>query len=230
MKTQVTREGRDDTSLNEIAAAIEAAMPALDTTDQQIAAAVHRLLSRGEPVEPAAIAKEIGSVSVDRVNERLDSWPGVFRDDNSRVVGFWGHAVERLDPEYRLIADGTTTYAWCALDTLFIPGIISKAVRVEATDPISGDPVSLVVDREGAREINPPGALVSMVIPDGPFGYDVIESFCHKVLFFASEATGARWIAEHEGTTLLPVEQAFELGRVLAERIVPDRPARGSTE
>jgi len=158
---------------------------------------------------------------------RDSSWPGVFRDDSGRVVGFWGHAIEKLEPEYRLVADGTTTYAWCALDTLFIPGILGKAVRVEASDPISGEPVTLVVDRAGAREIKPAGALVSMVIPDGPFGYDVIESFCHKVLFFASEATGIKWIAEHEDTTLLRVEQAFELGRVLTERIAPGENGRG---
>src|SRR5260370_35628381 len=128
------------------------------------------------------------------------------------------------------MAEGRTTYAWCALDTLLIPGIIGKAVRVEATDPISGEPVSLVVDREGPHEINPASALVSMVIPDGPFGYDVIESFCHKVLFFASEVTGTKWIPEQEATTVLPVEQAFELGRVLTERVAPDRIGAGDAQ
>jgi len=230
MKTRDKREGREETSVDEVAEAIKAAMPALDKTDQEIASAVHRLMSSGGSIEPAAIAKAVRHVSVDLVNERLNSWPGVFRDDSGRVVGFWGHAIESLDPEYRLIADGRTTYAWCALDTLFIPGVIGKAVRVEATDPISGEPVSLVVDREGAREIDPAGAQVSMVIPDGPFGYDVIESFCHKVLFFASEESGSKWIAEHKNTTLLTVEQAFELGRVLTERVAPDRSNGGNAE
>jgi hypothetical protein len=48
---------------------------------------------------------------VDLVYERLSSWPGVFRDDSGRVVGFWRHAIERLDPDDRLIADRRTTYA-----------------------------------------------------------------------------------------------------------------------
>lgn len=223
-------EGRVEASLDEVAEAIKAAMPPLDKTDQQIAAAVHRLMSEGEPVEPAAVARAVGQVSLNLVNERLGSWPGVFRDGNGRVVGFWGHAVEKLDPEYRLVADGKTTYAWCALDTLFVPGIIGKAFRVEASDPISGESVSLLVDREGARDVNPAGALVSMVIPDGPFGYDVIETFCHNVLFFASEETGAKWIEEHEGATLLSVDQAFELGRVLTERVAPDRTATADSQ
>jgi Alkylmercury lyase len=94
------------------------------------------------------------------------------------LVGFWGHAIGKLDPEYRLVAGGKTTYAWCALDTLF-PGIVGKAVCLEASEPVSGEPVSMVVDREGVHEVKPAGALVSMVVPDVPFGYDVIESFCH---------------------------------------------------
>src|SRR5258708_19931316 len=98
-----------------------------------------------------------------------------------------------------------------------------REVGVEACDPVSGEPVSLVVDRDGAREVKPAGALVSMVIPDGPFGYDVIASFCHRVLFFASHKTGDKWIAAHKGTTLVPVHQAFEVGRVLTERVAPNR-------
>ncbi len=227
MKTGEKKEARGDTYLNKVGGAIKAALPTLDMTDQQIAAAVYRLLSNGEPVDATAVAESVGGITVDSVNERLDSWPGVFRDDSGRVVGFWGHAIDKLDPEYRLVANGNTTYAWCALDTLFIPGIIGKVVRVEASDPISGEAVSVVVDGDGVREVTPAGALVSMLIPDGPFGYDVIESFCHRVLFFASDQTGATWIARHKGATLLSVEQAFELGRVLTERVAPGVSSRG---
>lgn len=108
------------------------------------------------------------------------------------------------------------------MDTLFIPVFLGKTVGVEATCPVTGERVSLIVDRHGVRELRPTGAVVSIVIPDGPFGYDVIESFCHRVLFFASDEAGARWAAEHEGTSLLPVQEAFELGRALSERIAPD--------
>lgn len=212
--------GSDETYMDGVAEAIDAAMPALDETDQRIATAIHRFMSNAEPVEPAAVAAAAG-VSVDRVTERLDLWPGVFRDDEGRLVGFWGHAIEKLDPEHRMIAGDKTTYGWCALDTLFIPGIIGKTVRVESSDQITGETVSLIVEGDSVRDAQPAGARVSMVVPDGPFGYDVIESFCHRVHFFASEETGRKWAAEHPGTTLISVEKAFELGRTLTERIAP---------
>ncbi|HLQ15991.1 MAG TPA: organomercurial lyase [Candidatus Eisenbacteria bacterium] len=225
MKTREETEATKGVSLADVAEAIKAVMPVLDETDQRIATAIYRLIGSGAPVGPAAIVKAAGGVSMERVDERLNAWPGVFRDDMGRVVGYWGHAIDKLEPEYRLVAGHNTTYAWCALDTLFIPGIIGNQVRVEASDPVSGEPVSLVVDRDGARDVTPAGALVSMVIPEGPFGYDVIESFCHRVLFFASHKTGDKWIAAHQGTTLLPVDQAFEVGRVLTERVAPTKSA-----
>ena len=221
MATRQERKGHDVVTLEETADAIRSAMPNLDSTDQRIAITIHRLIGDGKPATSEAIARAI-DVPVDRVEKALNSWPGVFRDDEGSVVGFWGHAVAPLDPEYRLKADGRTTYAWCALDTLFIPTFLGTTVNVEATDPVTGEPVSLVVDGSGARDVQPAGAVVSMVVPDGPFGYDVIESFCHLVLFFASEWSGKQWTSEHDGTTLLSVQEAFELGRALSERVAPD--------
>ncbi len=198
-----------------------AAMPSLDLRDQRIVLSIRRLIAKGAPVGIDAIAAA-SNVSPGEVEAKLSSWPGVYRDDKGQVVGFWGQAIEGLDPEYRLVAGGQTTYAWCALDTLFIPPLLGGTVRVEATDPVTGDSVSLVVDGDGARNVQPAGAVVSMVVPDGPFGYDVIESFCHLVLFFASRESGESWTAKHAGTMLLSVPEAFEIGRGLNAHVAPE--------
>jgi alkylmercury lyase len=210
-------------TVDDFAGAISAAMPKLDLTDQQINYEIHQLMSSGEPVDPAVVATNIG-VPAELVNARLDSWPGVYRDPAGRVAGFWGQAVEKLEgeAEYRFLVDGKTTYAWCALDTLFIPKILDKTVRVEASDPVTGEPVTLVVHPDGVRNLQPAGAVVSMVVPDAPFGYDVIEAFCSRVFFFASQATGAKWAAEHPGTTILSVDDAFKVGLAATERSAPD--------
>jgi alkylmercury lyase len=220
VETRQEKKGREGATMAEMAEAITSAMPRLDATEQRIAIGTYRLLAEGEPVTSEAVAQATKN-PVGRVEDALNSWPGVYRDDAGRVVGFWGLATGRLDPEYRILIDRKTSYAWCALDTLFIPALLGKTVSVEATDPVTSERVSLTVDRNGVRDLMPSGAVVSMVIPDGPFGYDVIESFCHKVLFFASEEAGTRWTAEHEGTTLLSVRDAFELGRGF-ERVYPD--------
>src|SRR5712692_1639148 len=165
MATRETTPGQVEISVEQVSEAIKGAMPGLDETDRQIASAVYRLMSLGQPVEPTAIGEEVG-IDDEDVESRLASWPGVYRDERGRVAGFWGHTIAKLDPEYRLSADGQTTYAWCALDTLFIPGIIGKTVQVEASDPISGRPISMLVDRDRAHGLSPAGALVSVVVPD----------------------------------------------------------------
>lgn len=213
--------GPANVTVDELAEAIGAAVPALDATEQRIAVGIYRLLARGEPVSPTDVAAAT-DIRSGRVEEALDSWPGVYRDEEGRVVGFWGLAIAPLEPEYRVHVDGRTVYTWCAWDNLFIPTILGTAARVEAACPVTGENISLVVDQHEVRELEPSGAVVSIVIPEGPFGYDVIESFCHRVLFFASEAAGSAWVAEHEGTTLLSVEEAFELGRRHVRRIAPD--------
>ena len=43
---------------------------------------------------------------------------------------------------------------------------------------------------------------------------DVIASFCHYVLFFSSEESGKQWIANHENTFLLTMDDAYEIGRL----------------
>lgn len=208
-------------SVEDLARAIAGAMPKLDPTEQQIAIATYRLLAAGKPVPTEAIGGEVG-VPAARVEEALNSWPGVFRNQAGEVAGFWGLATSALDPEYRLQAEDKTSYAWCALDTLFIPPLLGKRVSVQATDPVTGQGVSLEVDTDGVRRVIPAGAVVSMVIPEGAFDYDVIDSFCHKVLFFASEESGRKWVAEHAGTTLLTVEEAFEVGSFAPKYTYPD--------
>lgn len=221
MATTQERSHSSRVLVGELATAISGAMPKLNATKQRIAITTYRLLSEGKPVATEAIAGEVG-VPTAEVEAALDVWPGVYRDDAGRVAGFWGLAIAPLDPEYSLQTEGKTSYGWCALDTLFIPPLLGESVSVRATDPVNGEPVSLVVDGDGVREVRPSGALVSMVIPDGPFGYDVIESFCHKVLFFTSEESGRKWVAQHKGTTLLTIDEAFQVGSFAPKFVYPD--------
>lgn len=215
------KKGREVVNLVEMAEAISSAMPKLDATGQKIAVVIYRLLAESRPASLDAIARE-ADLTAARVEDALKSWPGVYRNGEGHVVGFWGLAIGKLEPEYRIGVDAKTSFAWCALDTLFIPAFLGKTVSVKASDPVTGKRVSLVVDRHGVCDVKPAGTVVSMVVPNGPFGYDVIESFCHRVLFFASKVSGAKWTAEHEGTTLLSVQEAFEVGRALTVRVAPD--------
>ena len=72
-----------------------------------------------------------------------------------------------------------------------------------------------MVSPGGVLETSHLAAIVSFLLPNRDFDADVIQSFCHFVHFFASAEAGQDWTAEHPGTFLLSLEEAFELGRLV---------------
>lgn len=207
-------------TLDELADAVSRATPDFDTAQERVALSVYRLLAEGRPV-PASDAAQAADVPVEFVEDLFARWPGVFRDDDGRVIGFWGLAIEELTPTHRFELDDRTLYAWCAWDTLFLPGILGRTARVTSTCPTTGERIELRVGRKGVFDTSHQGAVVSFLVPEGSFDADVVQSFCHFVHFFVDREAGDRWVAEHAGTFLLPVDQAFELGRLTNARNFP---------
>jgi alkylmercury lyase len=152
--------------------------------------------------------------SEEQVSEELARWPGVYRDEAGRVIGYAGLTVVEMGA-HRLHVDGRDLSTWCAYDTLFLPELLGATVRVTSRCPVTDRRISLTVGPESVGELEPPDAVVSLLVPDRPFGDDVIRSFCHFVHFFASPEAAERWTAEHEGTFAIPVADAFKVGRML---------------
>ena len=200
--------------LGSLATAVARAAPDFDGEQQRIALEVYRRLADGSPASASSIAQDAGASS-ERVEELLASWPGVFLDGDRRVIGFWGLTIRRLSPAHRMEVDGRELFAWCAWDTLFLPGILGVTANVESVCPTTGDVVSLAVSPDSVLQVSHPDAVVSFLLPDRGFDADVIQSFCHFVHFFASREAGEAWITTHPGTFLLSLEDAFELGRLV---------------
>lgn len=207
MQTQAKR-------LEALATAVAKAAPDFDEEQQRVALEVYRRLAEGSPAPAGDVAERAGT-SPDHVEDLLRSWPGVFLDGEGSVVGFWGLTITRLSPTHRLEVDGRELFAWCAWDTLFLPGILGASARVESRCPTTGQTISLVVSPSEVVETSHPAAVVSFLLPDRDFDADVIQSFCHFVHFFASPEAGEAWTAGHPGTFLLSLDEAFELGRLV---------------
>jgi alkylmercury lyase len=94
---------------------------------------------------------------------------------------------------------------------LFLPGILGTTARVESVCQTTGETISLVVSPPATLETSHPVAVVSFLTPDRRFDATVIQSFCHFV-HLSSRDAGEAWTAEHPGTFLLTLDDAFELG------------------
>ena len=211
---------RDHDRLEALAEAVAEAEPYLDEPSRRVALATYRRLAEGTPAPVEDVAERAGE-AVQLTGHLLGSWPGVFRDNRGDVVGFWGLTIGKLVPTHTLEVEGRRLFAWCAWDTLFLPGVLAAEVHVESTCPETKETISLLVRPDGVAETSHPQAVVSFLLPSTAFDADVIQSFCHFVHFFASREAGEAWTAEHSGTFLLSLEDAFELGRLVNARNFP---------
>lgn len=221
----------DTPSVDDLDAALASASPNLTAEDLALTTAVYRLLARGAPVRLDEVAQVTG-LGVAGVAARLARWPGVFQDERGRLVGFWGLALPAMGHRFR--TGGRDLFTWCAWDPLFVARIVGPA-HVTTSDPVTGEAIRYRLDAAGGmHDQSHPEGVVSFLAPSTAWDDDVMTTFCHFVRHFASMTSGARWVAEHPGTFLLPLSDAVELARRHAERIAhplgDDRERQPTTE
>lgn len=130
--------------------------PACD--DAPLASALVRHLARGEPVTAAMLAAASGR-TVDEVAAQLARWPNVERDADDAVIGFSGLTLRPT--AHSIEIGGGLLHAWCAWDTLFLPGMLGATAHVRSACAVSGRAVDLVVAPDGVKQADPRGIRVS---------------------------------------------------------------------
>ncbi len=144
-----------------IAEAINRARPETDETDGRVVTSLYRLLGRGKPVADADLSSVTG-LTKKQIVKRVGKWPGVYRDERGRVIGFWGLSVAEMAP-HEIIHDGHKLWAWCAWDTLFLPqarGVTRCSIRLSGHGPnhlLTGVSQRRGIGRTGGRRRVLPG-------------------------------------------------------------------------
>ena len=200
--------------LEELAEALDVEKLGLDKQSQRVAVSLYRLLAEGAPVTRERLAERTG-LPLEQISELVDSWFGIYFNDDGDIVALWGLAQPEMAFSFEV--DGRQLYTWCAWDSLFLPQILHETARVEVTAP-TGETISLTVGPDGISDLSPAGAVLSFLRPDDGFDENVIQSFCHYVLFFPSQDAAKEWTADHPNTFLLSIEQGFELGCIWIEK------------
>lgn len=197
--------------------ALEQVLPEFSPDEQRGAVTLYRELAKGHPVDAAQLGRALGVTPAEaRGFLNRDSMKVfVYPDDEGRVLGFGGLAVAPM--HHRLEVDGRTLWTWCAWDALFMPERLGQRARIASRDPETGELVRLVVTPNEVEAAEPENAVVSFLLPDAQdfdtTAANVMAKFCHFVFFFASRASGERWVAKHPGTFLYSLDDAFALAR-----------------
>lgn len=172
------------------------------------------LLAHGRPVTVQDLSAATGR-SIPDVRQGLAAMPDTEYDSHGRVLG---HGLTLVPTPHRFELAGQTLYTWCALDTLIFPTILGLPAQVQSPCHTTGEPVRLSVDATGVTGLEPQGAVVSLVDPADLTS--IRSAFCNEVHFFASSEAAQPWLEEHPGAAVLPVAQAYQLARPLAQSLL----------
>lgn len=229
---ETTMKSSNVPTLNQYWERLANELPPFSPEEQRAAVTLYRELAKGRAVDVDQLARALSATTADtRALLARDSIKAfVYPEDKGRVLGFGGLAAAQM--EHRFEVEGRTVWTWCAWDSMFIPEILGKTARIESRDPQSGEIVRLVVSPDRVESVEPPGAVVSFLLPDGHFrtsATNVMAQFCHFVFFFSSRASGERWMAKHPGTFLYSLDDAFALAKRLnAKNFGPELARRAS--
>ena len=182
-----------------------------------------RELAQGRPVSKERVDRIVADMKIDREGAYRLLGEVAERDADKNIFGTMGLSLN--DTPHRFYVNGTRMSTWCAQDTLFVPTMLDQTATVESKSPVSGEKVRLTVSPQRVEEVDPPGAVVSMVIvdPDNP-NMGSVEAmwgaFCHHIFFFASREEAERWAAGRDDIEILSMEEAHELWRPVSSRFL----------
>jgi alkylmercury lyase len=166
-------------------------------------------LAAGEPVEVRRVAERAGVPAASAL-EFLRSTPAEF-DPDGRLVGL---GLTLLPTPHRVELEGRRLYTWCAPDTLELPALLGKPVRIESPCHATGEPVRIEADTHGVHKLEPEQAVVSIMLADACTS-DFRERICEQNHFFCSEAAAADWHAERPEAIVVPVRLGFVLAQAM---------------
>ena len=89
---------------------------------------------------------------------------GMQCDERGNIVGA---ALSIRETPHRVRVSGKDLFAWCSLDTLFIPGLLGETAEVESTCPSSGELIRLTIAPERIEKCDPAEAWLSIFLPGG---------------------------------------------------------------
>jgi len=174
-------------------------------------------IASGNPVSAEELATNLGfGLKETQILMRRSRKSGADFDDEGQMIG---NALTLRPTSHRLEIGGQTLYAWCALDTLFLPGLIGKTGEVHSTSAATGDPIRLTVAPTGVQQFAPASTVLSVVVPGTSQACEPDQkggangAACSAMNFFASREEAEEYLGADTDVSILTVMEASELAQ-----------------
>jgi len=110
--------------------------------EQEISLKIYQLLSKKIHPNQEMLAAEL-PYSVYQIKAVLDKIKSLVYMAEGNIIGFAGLTTHPMPHSIQI--DGITTYTWCALDALFIPELLDKKTLVRSSDPVTKNPLNILL-------------------------------------------------------------------------------------
>lgn len=125
--------------------------------------------------------------------------------------------ITRRPTPHAFQLNGLELFAWCALDTLFLPGLIGQTAKVTSTCPVTGEAIRLTIRPDRIESAEPEGVVLSIVVP----GYSAAckpelkggaqGAVCSSMHFFRDRQAASTWFVAQPDLAVLSLEEAWKL-------------------
>ena len=179
--------------------------------------ALYPPLAKGEPLAPADVATNSSiPVKVIEKSFRLMKRSGAEFDDSGNLIG---NALTLKPTNHKFVVDGQELYAWCAVDTLFLPGLVGKTAEVESICPATGEWIRLSISPTGLESVDPLETMVSVVVPGASAacepgqGKGADSASCQSMNYFVSREAADKHLGPDSDVAILDVQEASRLAQ-----------------
>lgn len=178
-----------------------------------------RLLALGRPVSTRQLA-EVSGLPLSDVQDtfaKIQEQGGELDKDGNLV----GLALTLNPTPHRFVLNGRSLYTWCALDAVFLPGLLGETASIESICPTTGELIQLTIQPDGVADYAPQTAVISVAVPGISCRREDDEATkpktgpksdgCSQMHFFASQEPAQAWVEQRPGLVVLTIEEAYRL-------------------
>jgi hypothetical protein len=189
-------------------------MPPVTSTDTIVRVAVLRRLLKGEPVDSGSLSVTT-DLPIGTVAEALArlSAAGAISLSNGIVAA--AYPLSAAPTRHKVLHDGTTAYACCAVDALAVPSMVEGGATVESRCAHCDQTITVEMRSDRILSSHPETLVVFHVDRDCCDPGPTLLARCPHINFFCGSDHAGRWRAANPGMTgdTLTVDQAVTRAR-----------------
>jgi alkylmercury lyase len=182
----------------------------LTAESAQLSLQILELLAEAQPVTPERLAEKSGQ-SVEFIHSTFAVLQNGGCEINEQGA-LIGNALTLTPTRHCFRLKNHNFYAWCALDTLFLPALIKQTAEISSTCPQTGEIVQLTVSPDRIESVNPTETALSIVFSSGCTS-GINGSFCGQIHFFVSAEAAHQWVEGRADFAVLSLGEAFEVAQ-----------------